>query len=217
MTTTIEKLETLIKDARSNGNTGWVNILTDLITSHQSEGATILRQLENLTDCVNKSIDELGKLRRFKSYVHKRLDAHGVPTMADDPEATTTGCRVGRRLDWSIGRNRHAYAVIMARKPDDIAPTKPGHDLDPAWRQAIHTLQDLDKTPADLQTWADQHCSSCGELITDNRQTEDGECLPCVGRTAIPCSTCQGTGKIDGIPCVPCEGFGERWEAKTKA
>lgn len=53
-------------------------------------------------------IDELrrrvGKLQRFKEYVHKRLDLVGVP---NDPEPAMNaqhGCRVEGRLNWLVNR-----------------------------------------------------------------------------------------------------------------
>lgn len=46
---------------------------------------------------------ELNKLREFKAYVHKRLDAMGVPHHPEGPHGKE-GCRVGDRLDWVASR-----------------------------------------------------------------------------------------------------------------
>jgi hypothetical protein len=40
----------------------------------------------------------------FKTYVHERLDAMGVPTHFPDGEHTKAGCRIGDRLDWVQAR-----------------------------------------------------------------------------------------------------------------
>lgn len=66
-----------------------------------SENHQALRGLMFNTLCV---IVEMGvgpllaKAREFKEYVHKRLDAAGVPRFDDGRD-----CRIGARLDWMLG------------------------------------------------------------------------------------------------------------------
>lgn len=43
---------------------------------------------------------EVKKLRKFKKYVHKRLDEAGVPYELPESEHTKAGCRIGGRLDY---------------------------------------------------------------------------------------------------------------------
>jgi hypothetical protein len=43
-------------------------------------------------------IEEIDALRKFKAYVHKRLDDAGIPADPDSPHKAE-GCRVGGRLD----------------------------------------------------------------------------------------------------------------------
>lgn len=47
-----------------------------------------------------KADGELATLRKFKEYVHQRLDALGIPVDPDPAKTTETGCRVGRRFDY---------------------------------------------------------------------------------------------------------------------
>lgn len=44
-------------------------------------------------------LEERDKLRKFKTYVHGRLDAAGIPASIPDNPHTADGCRVGGRLD----------------------------------------------------------------------------------------------------------------------
>lgn len=45
---------------------------------------------------------ELEKLRKFKEYVHARLDRAGVPREVPESPHTAAGCRIGGRLDWLL-------------------------------------------------------------------------------------------------------------------
>jgi hypothetical protein len=56
-----------------------------------------LVEVERLQDSLQKSASE-GKA--FKSYVHQRLDAMGVPNSVPESPHDKAGCRVGGRLDW---------------------------------------------------------------------------------------------------------------------
>lgn len=49
-------------------------------------------------DELAKVTAERDKLKKFKEYVHARLDAAGVPTDPDSPHKAE-GCRIGGRLD----------------------------------------------------------------------------------------------------------------------
>lgn len=56
-----------------------------------------------------EAVAERDKLRKFKQYVHARLDAAGVPVDPDGPHKAE-GCRIGGRLDsvfnmiWALAR-----------------------------------------------------------------------------------------------------------------
>jgi hypothetical protein len=41
---------------------------------------------------------------QFKTYVHKRLDDAGIPVDPDREQNAQTGCRIGGRLDYVLGR-----------------------------------------------------------------------------------------------------------------
>ncbi len=66
----------------------------------------LLRDLAQLIDIgtgdpdkvLKKAIDTIDKLRKFKSFVHCRLDDMGIPTNPDGPHSKE-GCRIGDRLD----------------------------------------------------------------------------------------------------------------------
>lgn len=77
-------------------------------------------------DTCRAAADEIEKLRRFKAYVHERLDKSGVPV---DPESShkAEGCRIGGRLDIVLGeleslraeRERLREALKEIRPTDD--------------------------------------------------------------------------------------------------
>ena len=43
-------------------------------------------------------------LQAFKTYVHERLDAAGVPISPEPARTAATGCRIGERLTWVLNR-----------------------------------------------------------------------------------------------------------------
>lgn len=49
----------------------------------------------------------------FKSYVHERLDAMGVPTHIEGPHSAA-GCRVGDRLDYVEAALKRLHAIENA-------------------------------------------------------------------------------------------------------
>lgn len=58
-----------------------------------------------LTAASNENInlrDEIHKLKKFKQYVHQRLDAIGVPHDPRPTRTLETGCRIEGRLDYLI-------------------------------------------------------------------------------------------------------------------
>jgi hypothetical protein len=72
-------------------------------------------EIERLRAELAKVAAERDELRRFKEYVHQRLDAAGV---TPDPESAhkAAGCRIGGRLDELIGdRDRLLKAVERLR------------------------------------------------------------------------------------------------------
>lgn len=50
-------------------------------------------------------LEELEKLRKFKTYTHSQLDEMGVPPDPDPERNKLTGCRLACRLDWLKARN----------------------------------------------------------------------------------------------------------------
>lgn len=74
-------------------------------------------ELEHLMECLTNSreisspvhmlacrlVYEVEALKRFKAYVHRRLDEAGVPV--DPPSAhKASGCRIGGRLDVALAQ-----------------------------------------------------------------------------------------------------------------
>jgi hypothetical protein len=51
---------------------------------------------------------ERDALRRFKEYVHRRLDEAGVPHDPQPEINELTGCRIGCRLDWLLAKTEGA-------------------------------------------------------------------------------------------------------------
>ncbi len=54
-----------------------------------------------MREIVQAGMQEIAALRRFKAYVHGRLDEAGVPTHPEG-EHSAAGCRVGDRLDIAL-------------------------------------------------------------------------------------------------------------------
>lgn len=63
---------------------------------------------------IARFVCEVEKLKKFKEYVHGRLDAAGVPTDPESPHKAE-GCRIGGRLD----------IVLAGHQADDDAPVTP--------------------------------------------------------------------------------------------
>lgn len=59
-----------------------------------------------LIDTLHEVIEERNKLAEFKAYVHKRLDAMGVPHDPTPETTTATGCRISGRLDYLYARRK---------------------------------------------------------------------------------------------------------------
>jgi hypothetical protein len=59
-------------------------------------------------------LEELERLRGFKTYVHQRLDAAGVPVDPDSPHKAA-GCRIGGRLDWVLDPIRIVAGKLKAQ------------------------------------------------------------------------------------------------------
>lgn len=58
-------------------------------------------------------------LKRFKHYVHDRLDQMGVPDFKTDPEVLQNGCRIGKRLD---------YVEQRLQGPNADVPSNPNQE-----------------------------------------------------------------------------------------
>lgn len=60
----------------------------------------------------DKALAEVERLTAFKTYVHQRLDAMGVPV---DPDSShkAEGCRIGGRLDWIDAQLRSRGGVLI--------------------------------------------------------------------------------------------------------
>ena len=75
-----------------------------------------------------EDLDEAAAGRRFKKFVHTRLDQMGVPADPNPNRTAETGCRIGERLNWIQGRwdrvdraaavlrgeHKDAYNTLMA-------------------------------------------------------------------------------------------------------
>jgi hypothetical protein len=62
---------------------------------------------------------QAAKLQAFKDFVHKTLDAMGVPAELPESEHTKAGCRIGGRLEWVAQQLRPTpLAVPQALSPD---------------------------------------------------------------------------------------------------
>lgn len=51
-------------------------------------------------DCIRNLATERDKLKKFKEYVHDRLNDMGVPEDPHPKHTLETGCRIEGRLDW---------------------------------------------------------------------------------------------------------------------
>jgi hypothetical protein len=104
----------------------------------ECECATVSGQRESgLLAEVRRLTDERDKLQRFKSYVHARLDAAGVPA---DPESAhkAEGCRIGGRLDAVFAERDALRAALEACElvMDTAAFEGVGEILAPAYRES---------------------------------------------------------------------------------
>ncbi|MBY0456764.1 MAG: hypothetical protein K2V38_05470 [Gemmataceae bacterium] len=80
---------------------------------------------------------ERDALRRFKGYVHGRLDAAGVPADPDSPHKAE-GCRIGGRLDLVLARwAAHAELVALVEFAARMFCDPEACDYDPAARDFL--------------------------------------------------------------------------------
>ena len=63
-----------------------------------------------------KDLDEAAAGRRFKKFVHTRLDQMGVPANPNPNRTAETGCRIGERLNWIDERLKAARDVGTSRE-----------------------------------------------------------------------------------------------------
>ncbi len=61
-------------------------------------------------------LDEYKKLEDFKTFVHKTLDAMGVPAEIPESEHTKAGCRIGGRMEWV----KEKLDELAMRECDDL-------------------------------------------------------------------------------------------------
>lgn len=78
---------------------------------------------------------EISAARRFKNYVHARLDAAGIPTHPDGPHSAE-GCRIGDRLDIALRQRMPSQddlvrAVKIEVRAAEIYATIPGSEHHP--------------------------------------------------------------------------------------
>jgi hypothetical protein len=104
---------------------------------------------------------ERDKLKRFKDYVHSRLDAAGVPTDPDSPHKAE-GCRIGGRLD-----------VVLARCDILNEILKPGSPAPPEVKAKL--LRELQSRTEDGEhEWTRESLTRCVEMI----DTWAPDCFP---------------------------------------
>lgn len=71
------------------------------------------RRWRLLMELQQKQAREVESLRKFKAYVHRRLDEAGIPEDPDSPHKAE-GCRIGGRLDLVLARWPQDNAVAVA-------------------------------------------------------------------------------------------------------
>lgn len=82
----------------------------------------------------------VNKLQAFKDYVHKRLDAAGIPVDPESPHKAE-GCRIGGRLDHVFARQ--ADLVTACRAALSAAKYDWHEAIERGWRQVAEQRFEL--------------------------------------------------------------------------
>jgi hypothetical protein len=85
---------------------------------------------------LSAAIRELEQLRAFKTYVHARLDGHGVPVDPESPHKAA-GCRIGGRLDHVFAERDDLRAKLEASEASYQWQREHTDALDKNWA-ALH-------------------------------------------------------------------------------
>lgn len=88
----------------------------------------IFAHFDRLHAALDRLRTELAEREKFKTYVHERLDAAGVPHDPDPEKTAETGCRVGRRLDWLLAE-RDASPRPAVPEGWKLVPVKPTPEM----------------------------------------------------------------------------------------
>lgn len=92
---TIEQAQKIIAVKHNLGNA--------LVTGHKTAYFSEAAELYAAAFAADLAI-EIAKLKKFKDYVHNRLDAIGVPSDPEPEKNKATGCRIEGRLNF-VERN----------------------------------------------------------------------------------------------------------------
>jgi hypothetical protein len=145
-------------------------------------GFPIVENLEQVTDTIIKRLNRLESerdaLRRFKDFVHRRLDEMGIPSHPDG-EYSKAGCRIGDRLD--IVQNaiaiRDAYAtaarVIMLHLQPycNVPDGTPDLIIAEAARRAALDIESLNRLVKDLT----ESLIEAKKQTLQSNQSQDGK------------------------------------------
>jgi hypothetical protein len=82
-----------------------------------------------MTEPSNVRLIEVVALRKFKQYVHERLDAMHVPADPEPEKTLEHGCRVGERLNW-LAQQIAEQTRMISQVPRTVT-------LLPAWWQSL--------------------------------------------------------------------------------
>jgi hypothetical protein len=86
------------------------DLLIERLTQERDEARAALAAAEQAARAAGQERDAL---RKFKSYVHRRLDEAGVPADPDSPHKSE-GCRIGGRLDLVLATMKRAEETEKA-------------------------------------------------------------------------------------------------------
>lgn len=94
----IQRLFDACGDGAGKLDAGWVIVVATKALEALSEGIAESTELTALRAELKAEREKGDKLQAFKTYVHARLDAMGIPADPESPHKAE-GCRIGGRLD----------------------------------------------------------------------------------------------------------------------
>ena len=86
------------------------------------------RAVRDMTDELYAANKQIEALQAFKDYVHRRLDAAGIPTHPEG-DHSAAGCRVGDRLDIALGDAERLQFIAKHLWETKISWNKEPHTL----------------------------------------------------------------------------------------